>query len=161
MRLKCTILYLYNNNMESKELTKEEILSLISEFKTEINKNYAKIEFFNEKIVQLKQQLEKSRGSKFYLNRDEKRRKPYPLSPWDNIVLEVIKENGKPTLSKEIYERAMEKAKTAGIAMDEIKMKAKINQCLVKLSGRRDDITKIKYGGKGFAYCLREWDLDN
>ena len=89
--------------MESKELTKEEILSLISEFKTEINKNYAKIEFFNEKIVQLKQQLEKSRGSKFYLNRDEKRRKPYPLSPWDNIVLEVIKENGKPTLSKEIY----------------------------------------------------------
>ena len=147
--------------MESKELTKEEILSLISEFKTEINKNYAKIEFFNEKIVQLKQQLEKSRGSKFYLNRDEKRRKPYPLSPWDNIVLEVIKENGKPTLSKEIYERAMEKAKTAGIAMDEIKMKAKINQCLVKLSGRRDDITKIKYGGKGFAYCLREWHLDN
>ena len=37
--------------MESKELTKEEILSLISEFKTEINKNYAKIEFFNEKIA--------------------------------------------------------------------------------------------------------------
>ncbi|MGN0033286.1 MAG: hypothetical protein ACI358_05870 [Candidatus Limimorpha sp.] len=146
--------------MESKALTKEEILCLISEFKTEINKNYAKIEFFNEKIIQLKQQLENSCDSSYYLRKEEKRRKPYPLSPWDKIVIDVIKENGKPTLSREIYEKSMQKAEELGIAMDEIKMKAKINQCLVKLSGRRDDITKIKYGDKGFAYCLREWEWE-
>ena len=84
----------------------------------------------------------------------EKTRKPYPLSKWDNIVLEVIRENGKPTTSKEIYDKAMAKAVVAGIAMDEIKMKSKINQCLVKLSGRRDDLKKIKYGGRGYAYAI-------
>ena len=81
-------------------------------------------------------------------------RKPYPLSTWDKIIIEVIKENGKPATSREIYEKAMAKATAMGIKMEEAKMKAKINQCLVKLSSRRSDIKKIKYQGRGFAYTL-------
>ena len=66
----------------------------------------------------------------------------------------MIKANGKPTTSKEIYDKAMALAAERGIAMEESKMKSKINQCLVKLSGRRDDLKKIKYGGRGFAYAI-------
>ena len=46
-------------------------------------------------------------------------------------------------------------AKT-GIAMEEGKMKSKINQCLVKLANRRGDLKKVKYQGRGFAYIVVE-----
>ncbi len=138
--------------MEKRELSKDEIIGLIGEFKSEVRKNLAKIDFFNEKIEELTKLLGDSPNQ--IETKKEKTRKPYPLSKWDNIVLEVIRENGKPTTSKEIYDKAMAKAVVAGIAMDEIKMKSKINQCLVKLSGRRDDLKKIKYGGRGYAYAI-------
>ena len=139
--------------MEKRELSKDEIIGLIGEFKSEVRKNFAKIEFFNEKIEELTKLLGENPFNQAETKK-EKSRKPYPLSKWDKIVIEVIKENGKPTTSKEIYDNAMAKAVAAGIAMDETKMKSKINQCLVKLSGRRDDLKKIKYGGRGFAYTL-------
>lgn len=138
--------------MEKRELSKDEIIGLIGEFKSEVRKNLAKIDFFNEKIEELTKLLGDSPNQ--IETKKEKTRKPYPLSKWDNIVLEVIRETGKPTTSKEIYDKAMAKAVVAGIAMDEIKMKSKINQCLVKLSGRRDDLKKIKYGGRGYAYAI-------
>ena len=138
--------------MEKRELSKDEIIGLIGEFKSEVRKNLAKIDFFNEKIEELTKLLGDSPNQ--IETKKEKTRKPYPLSKWDNIVLEVIRENGKPTTSKEIYDKAMAKAVVVGIAMDETKMKSKINQCLVKLSGRRDDLKKIKYGGRGFAYAI-------
>ena len=132
--------------MENRELSKEEIIGLIAEFKSEVRKNLAKIDFFNEKIDELTQLLGDAPA--------EKTRKPYPLSKWDNIVIEVIKDNGKPTTSKEIYDAAMKKAVEMGMAMDENKMKSKINQCLVKLSNRRHDLKKMRYHGRGFAYSL-------
>ncbi len=118
-----------------------------------------KIDFFKEKINELTSRL----GGQYVAYNPvvtEKKRKPYPLSKWDKIVLEVVRENGEPTTSKTIYDRSMEKAVAGGIVMQEDKMKAKINQCLVKLSGRRDDLKKVKYGGRGFAYSLPEW-IDN
>ena len=39
--------------MEIRELSKEEIIGLIAEFKSEVRKNLAKIDFFNEKIEEL------------------------------------------------------------------------------------------------------------
>ena len=146
-----TIFYFFDQ-MEKHELSKDEIIGLIAEFKSEVRKNQVKIDFFNEKIEELTNIL----GETSYPSRkkEEKTRKPYPLSNWDKIVLEVIKENGKPTTSREIYDKAMIKAKEQGIAMDESKMKSKINQCLVKLSGRRNDLKKVRYGGRGFAYSL-------
>ena len=139
--------------MEKRELSKEEIIGLIAEFKSEVRKCHAKIDFFSDKIEELTKSLGENPG--IYVKRKtEKARKPYPLSKWDNIVLDVIKQNGKPTTSREIYDLGMAKAVEMGIAMDEAKMKSKINQCLVKLSGRRDDLMKVRYGGRGFAYSL-------
>ena len=138
--------------MEKRELSKDEIIGLIAEFKSEVRKNLAKIDFFNEKIEELSKILGKNHENSGKNN--DKPRKPYPLSKWDNVVLDVIKENGKPTTSKEIYKKAMIKAAENGMAMDESKMKSKINQCLVKLSGRRNDLKKVRYGGRGFAYTI-------
>lgn len=139
--------------MENRELSKDEIIGLIADFKSEVRKNLAKVDFFNEKIEELTQLLGKiSVGNA--CRKVEKTRKPYPLSKWDNIVLDVIKENGKPATSKEIYDKAIAKAAAMGIVMDENKMKSKINQCLVKLSGRRTDLKKVRYGGRGFTYAI-------
>lgn len=141
--------------MDNRELSKEEIITLIAEFKSEVRKNLVKIDFFNKKIEELTEMIGYMPESVGVVSgKNVKTRKPYPLSKWDNIVLDVIKENGKPTTSKEIYDRSMAKAKEMGIVMDEIKMKSKINQCLVKLSNRRNDLKKIKYRGRGFAYAI-------
>jgi hypothetical protein len=135
--------------METRELSKEEIISLIAEFKSEVRKNLSKIDFFNEKI----EELTKMVGS---MPTNVSNRKPYPLSTWDKIIIEVVKENGKPCTSKEIYDKAMAKARAMGIEMDELKMKSKINQCLVKLTNRRGDLKKVKYQGRGFAYMVQD-----
>ena len=141
--------------MDKKALSKDELIGLIADFKSEVKKNLVKIDFYNEKIEELTRLLNAA-PAEVEDNKPEKTRKPYPLSTWDKLVLEVIKDNGKPTTSKEIYDKVMAKAEKMGIAMDEAKMKAKINQCLVKLSGRRDDLKKLKYGGRGFAYAINE-----
>jgi hypothetical protein len=141
--------------METRELSKEEIIGLIAEFKSEVRKNLAKIDFFNEKIDELTKMLEENpENIKIECVKPTSVRKPYPLSTWDKIIIDVIKENGKPATSKEIYEKAMAKATAMGIKMDEEKMKSKINQCLVKLANRRGDLKKVKYQGRGYAYSL-------
>lgn len=141
--------------METRELSKEEIIGLIAEFKSEVRKNLAKIDFFNEKIDELTKMLgENPENIKIECVKPTSVRKPYPLSTWDKIIIDVIKENGKPATSKEIYEKAMAKATAMGIKMDEEKMKSKINQCLVKLANRRGDLKKVKYQGRGYAYSL-------
>ena len=139
--------------MENRELSREEIIGLIAEFKSEVRKNLAKIDFFNGKIEELTKLLGETPVANVFEN-VEKTRKPYPLSQWDKIVIDVVKGNGKPATSREIYANAMAKAKELNINMDEVKMKAKINQVLVKLSSRRHDLKKIKYQGRGFAYTL-------
>ena len=75
--------------------------------------------------------------------------------------MDILKDNGKAQLSKDIYEQVFERAKKSGIYIDDIKSKAKINQCLVKLTSRRNDLVKVRYGGRGFAYCLPEWIDEN
>lgn len=140
--------------MEMRDLSKEEIIGLIADFKSEVRKNLAKVDIFNEKIEELTELL----GGIPERTEDQvvkKTRKPYPLSKWDNVVLDVIRENGKPITSREMYDKAMEKAVERGIAMEEAKMRSKINQCLVKLANRRGDLRKIKYEGRGFAYTIK------
>ena len=140
--------------MEIRELSKDEIIGLIGEFKSEVRKNLAKIDFFNEKIEELTKLLGERPVVIDKVSKKNNVRKPYPLSQWDKIIIDVVKENGKPATSKEIYDRAMAKAVAKGVKMDETKMKSKINQCLVKLANRRHDLKKVKYQGRGFAYTL-------
>ena len=87
----------------------------------------------------------------------DKSRKPYPLSRYDQIILACIEQNGRATLSKEIFEMTKVKAIEEGIYESEEKAKSKINQCLVKLTNRRNDLKKVNYHGRGFAYALPAW----
>ena len=156
-------------------LTTSDIMDLISEYKAEIRKLSAKISFCENRILELEELIDDdniftgadsdssiSGGFSARPRRKEtKPRKPYPLSDWDIIILDILKENGKAQLSKELYEQAFAKSKEEGIFIDETRSKAKINQCLVKLTSRRNDIRKVRYGGRGFAYCLPEWVDDD
>ena len=160
--------------MSKNALTSTDIMDLISDYKSEIRKLNAKISFCESRILELEEALNANRvytTSENYINfpnksgrqrrREINPRKPYPLSDWDKIILDIISESGKAQLSKDIYEKAFVKSKEVGIFIDEIKSKAKINQCLVKLTNRRNDLKKVKYGGRGFAYCLPEWINEN
>lgn len=156
-------------------LTTSDIMDLISEYKAEIRKLSAKISFCENRILELEELIDDdniytSADSHSSLNgristrprrKETKPRKPYPLSDWDIIIIDILKESGKAQLSKDIYDKCFIKAKELGISMDETKNKAKINQCLVKLTSRRHDIEKVRYGGRGFAYCLPEWVDDD
>ena len=142
--------------MEHRELSKEEIISLIAEFKSEVRKNLAKMDFFNEKIEELTKLLDERPVEMERKKVGTKARKPYPLSKWDYIIIDIIRENGKPVVSKELYDKTMSKAVEMGIAMEETKMKSKINQCLVKLASRRGDLKKVKTSGRGWAYAISE-----
>ena len=84
-------------------------------------------------------------------------RKPYPLSRYDQIILHCIEENGRATLSKDIFDQTKAKAIEEGIFESEEKAKSKINQCLVKLTNRRGDLRKVNHKGRGFAYALPVW----
>jgi hypothetical protein len=160
--------------MSKNALTSTDIMELISDYKSEIRKLNAKISFCESRILELEETLSTNKvytTSENYINfshkpgrqrrREINPRKPYPLSDWDKIILDIISESGKAQLSKDIYEKAFAKSKEVGIFIDEIKSKAKINQCLVKLTNRRNDLKKVKYGGRGFAYCLPEWINEN
>lgn len=161
--------------MIKNSLTASDIMDLISDYKSEIRKLTAKISFCENRIYELEDLLSKANAITnvdnidLYYNAKATRhrkkeilpRKPYPISEWDKIILDILKESGKVQLSKDIYEKCFVKSKEMGIFLDDIKSKAKINQCLVKLTSRRHDIVKIKYGGRGFAYCLPEWFNEN
>ena len=160
--------------MIKNSLTASDIMDLISDYKSEIRKLSAKILFCESRISELEEALNTNNvysAAENYVNFSNKPirqrrkeinpRKPYPLSDWDKIILDIVSESGKAQLSKDIYEKAFAKSKEAGIFIDEIKSKAKINQCLVKLTNRRSDLKKVKYGGRGFAYCLPEWINEN
>ena len=156
-------------------LTTSDIMDLISDYKSEIRKLNAKISFCENRILELEELIDDENifsasdsnddnGNKLFSRtrkKEIKPRKPYPLSDWDQIILDILKDNGKAQLSKDIYEQVFERAKKSGIYIDDIKSKAKINQCLVKLTSRRNDLVKVRYGGRGFAYCLPEWIDEN
>ncbi len=156
-------------------LTTSDIMDLISDYKSEIRKLNAKISFCENRILELEELIDDENifsasdsnddnGNRLFSRtrkKETKPRKPYPLSDWDQIILDILKDNGKAQLSKDIYEQVFERAKKSGIYIDDIKSKAKINQCLVKLTSRRNDLVKVRYGGRGFAYCLPEWIDEN
>ncbi len=85
------------------------------------------------------------------------KRKPYPLSDWDKMIIQGIEETGRALSSKTIFNQVKEKATAAGIYDTDDKAKAKINQCLVKLTKKRNDLVKVNYKGRGFAYALPQF----
>ncbi len=155
--------------MTNNSLTTSDIMDLISDYKSEIRKLSAKISFCENRIFELESLLKTNSNNTICISAQESRyrkketnpRKPYPLSNWDKIIIDVISESGKAQLSKDVYDKVFSRSKEAGIFIDDIRSKAKINQCLVKLANRRSDLVKVKYGGRGYAYCLPEWINEN
>ena len=156
--------------MTKNALTTSDIMDLISDYKSEIRKLSAKITFCENRIYELEDMLSQNNSASTSIDqpkqiksfrKKESNRRPYPLSDWDRIILGIINEAGKPQLSKDIYDKAFVRAKDAGIFLDDEKSSAKINQCLVKLTNRRSDLAKVRYGGRGYAYCLPEWIDEN
>lgn len=142
-----------------------DVLDLLNEYKSEMRKLSYKMGFVKEKIKELddilqdiKSNNENKSTTTFRAKKQEKQiRKPYPLSAWDQFIIQTIAENGRATLSKVIYDTTIAKAKESGIFSTEKKAMAKINQCLVKLTSRRDDVKKVKYKGRGNAYALPDF----
>lgn len=161
----------------SSKLNEFDILDLLNEYHSELRKLKHKMDFVKSKIADLEAQystIKKIKASHKAQEESEtvqvdnttseaevqskkRERKPYPLSDWDRFILQTIQENGHATLSREIYASVKEKAVNAGVFTTDDKSKAKINQCLVKLTNRRNDLRKVKYKGRGFAYALPEW----
>jgi len=161
----------------SSKLNEFDILDLLNEYHSELRKLKHKMDFVKTKIADLEAQYSTIKnikaGSKTVEASEteqvddtaaepetqgkKRERKPYPLSDWDKFIIETIQESGHATLSREIYASVKEKAINAGIFTTDDKSKAKINQCLVKLTNRRNDLRKVKYKGRGFAYALPDW----
>lgn len=167
----------------STKLNEFDILDLLNEYQSEMRKLKHKMDFVKQKVADLDAQYLLMKGKKTAAivvespaeelaeksmevsaistkkpaEAVKKPRKPYPLSIWDKFILETIEENGRATLSKEIYDKAREKAIAANVYEDENKAKAKVNQCLVKLTNKRNDIRKVKHKGRGHAYALPVW----
>jgi hypothetical protein len=160
----------------SAKLNEFDILDLLNEYQSELRKLKHKVDFVKSKIADLEEQysvIKKIKAGaktaseempeqtedtpKAEVSATKKERKPYPLSDWDKFIIQTIEDRGHATLSKEIYESVKQKAMEAGIFTTDDKSKAKINQCLVKLTNRREDLRKVKYKGRGFAYALPAW----
>ncbi|HRY98421.1 MAG TPA: hypothetical protein P5550_05115 [Bacteroidales bacterium] len=89
--------------------------------------------------------------------RKPSRTKGYRLSSWDNYLVELIRENGKPMTSAELLAMAGARAAENKTAFDEEKMKGKIARSLQKLANKRGVLGKASARGKGFTYGLGEW----
>ncbi len=160
----------------STKLNEFDILDLLNEYQSELRKLKHKVDFVKSKIADLEEQYsvikkikagykpateetseQAEEAPKAEAALSKKERKPYPLSDWDKFIIQTIEERGHATLSKEIYDSVKQKAIEGGIFTTDDKSKAKINQCLVKLTNRREDLRKVKYKGRGFAYALPAW----
>lgn len=167
----------------SSKLNEFDILDLLNEYHSELRKLRHKVDFVKDKVAELENQYSTIKRIKSGAVKavkevkeevvetetvdspateteeptEKKKRKPYPLSEWDNFILETIQENNRATLSRDIYESVKEKAINAGLFISDEKSKSKINQCLVKLTNRRDDLKKVKHKGRGYAYALPTW----
>lgn len=164
----------------SSKLNEFDILDLLNEYHSELRKLKHKVDFVKDKVAELEDQystIKKIKSNAIQdakaesvettnedeatpnaeVDDDKRRRKPYPLSDWDKFIMETIQEYNRATLSREIYEAVKEKALNAGVFTTDEKSKSKINQCLVKLTNRREDLKKVKHKGRGFAYALPAW----
>ncbi len=85
-------------------------------------------------------------------------RKQQGLSQWDQMIVDAVKAKGKAAINSEILEAVTKKAIEHGVYEDEKKTRAKINQCLVKLtSDNRKALIKVSYSGRGYGYVLPKW----
>ena len=84
-------------------------------------------------------------------------KKGYKLSSWDSLVINSMKDSGKVKITQEIIDYINAKMKESGKPANDTEVKNKVIRSLQKLANRRNDLKKVPYPGKGFAYALPEW----
>ena len=85
----------------------------------------------------------------------------YKLSVWDNYVIEGIKQGGNVRITQEIIDFVKNKANADKLKTTTEEIKNKVTRSLQKLANRRNDIVKVTYKGKGFAYGIPAWFNSN
>lgn len=81
----------------------------------------------------------------------------YRLSEWDNLIINGIKSADRALIKSELLELAFAKNNAEKLGMDEQELNVKISQSLHKLANRRDDLVKVSFPGRGFAYAIPSW----
>lgn len=81
----------------------------------------------------------------------------YRLSDWDNLIVDGITTAGKALIKSELLDLAAQKNTAEKLGLDEQALNVKISQSLHKLANRRDDLVKVSFPGRGFAYALSSW----
>jgi len=155
------------------KLTELDILDLLDEYNSELRKFQYKAEYVQERIKELDAQLRELKEENLQRKKElliksvskvqttnedpSTKRKPYPLSDWDKAILDTLKNAQKIMVSSELLDSISRIAQEKGFYKDDNHAKIKLNQCLVKLANRRDDLIKLHHRGRGFAYALPEW----
>lgn len=81
----------------------------------------------------------------------------YRLSDWDTMIVDGITTAGKALIKSELLDLAAQKNSAEKLGLDEQALNVKISQSLHKLANRRDDLVKVSFPGRGFAYALSSW----
>mgnify|MGYP003329176905 CR=1 FL=1 len=81
----------------------------------------------------------------------------YKLSPWDEFIINALKEKQHVLISKDLIEISKSKAEKDNVKFDLDEVKNMLNRSLHKMANKRNDLIKTKYEGKGFAYALPNW----
>ncbi len=85
------------------------------------------------------------------------KKKGYKLSVWDKYVIDSITQSGNARITQEIIDFVKAKTTTDKLKTSDEEIKNKVTRSLQKLANRRNDLIKVSYQGKGFAYALPEW----
>jgi hypothetical protein len=124
------------------------------------------------KVTEKKQVIEKKTSKAKKAGRPKKTNKPvkttkklrktsgkkgYKLSLWDTLVVDSIKDSGKARITQEIIDFVSAKLKESGKPASDTEVKNKVIRSLQKLANRRNELKKVPYPGKGFAYAIPEW----
>jgi hypothetical protein len=81
----------------------------------------------------------------------------YKLSSWDQYVIDSIKQSDQIRITQEIIDFVRNKTIADKLNASEEEIKNKVTRSLQKLANRRNDIIKVPYKGKGFAYAIPAW----
>lgn len=81
----------------------------------------------------------------------------YKLSDFDSFIIGSLKNAGHVLVNSDFLNLAEKNNVYKQFDLDENQLKAKLNRSLFKMANRRDELIKVDYPGKGFAYALNNW----
>jgi len=124
-----------------------------------IAKKAGKKQTITKKVAAKKQVVKKPVSKKTVPAKTAKKaeKSGYKLSSWDQYVIESLKQSNQIRITQEIINFVKNKAVADKLNTSEEEIKNKVTRSLQKLANRRNDIIKVPYKGKGFAYAIPAW----